>query len=162
MDSEVKLYLQRAEDEFLLSENDMKISINIRLKEILGIPKEKTFFNSVITHAYYSIFYCAKSYLLSKGIKTKPPEEHKKTFLELTGFVNNGILDKELLKIYEDEITKAEVLLDIFLLEKRKRGVFTYNVKSEANIPYARESIRNAKRFVSTIKLIIENQDIRK
>ena len=156
MDSEVKLYLRRAEDEFLLSENDMKISLDIRLKEILGIPKEKTFFNSVITHAYYSIFYCAKAYLLSKGIKTKPPEEHKKTYLEFAGFADKGILDKELLKIYEDEMTKAEVLLDIFLLEKRKRGLFTYNIKSEANIPYARESIGNAKKFVSMIKLIIE------
>ena len=57
MDSEVKLYLNRAQDEFLLAENDMKISIDFKLKEILGIPREKTFFYSVISHAYYLIFY---------------------------------------------------------------------------------------------------------
>lgn len=44
MDSEVDLYMQRAEDEFLLAEKDMKISTDINAKEAIGIPKEKTFF----------------------------------------------------------------------------------------------------------------------
>ncbi len=73
MDSEVELYLMRAEDEFLLAENDMKSSTDLKIKEILGIQKNKTFFHSVIAHAYYSIFNCAKAYLLSKGIKTTAP-----------------------------------------------------------------------------------------
>ena len=156
MGSEVRLYLIRAEDEFLLSRNDMRISTDSWLKEELGIPKEKTFFSSVITHAYYSIFYCAKAYLLSKGIKTKPPEEHKKTYEGFAEFVKKGVLDKELLSIYEDAIVKAEALLDIFLLEKRKRGFFTYNMKSEANMPYAEESINNARKFISSLKAVIE------
>ena len=155
MDSEVNLYLIRAEDEFMLAEKDMKISTDIKLKAALGIPKEKTFFYSVITHAYYSIFYSAKAYLLSKGIKTEPPEEHKKTYREFSKFVRNGILDKELLKIYEDAIEKADSLLKIFKLEKKKRGIFTYNIKSEANLPYAKESIDNARKFISMIKIVI-------
>ncbi len=155
MDSEVNLYLIRAEDEFLLAENDMKASIDIKVKEILGLQKEKTFFHSVIAHAYYAIFYCAKAYLLSKGVKTETPEEHKKTFNELSKFVKNGILNKELLRIYENEMDKADSLLKIFKIEKKKRGIFTYNVKSEANIPYAKESIENAKKFVSMIKSVL-------
>lgn len=155
MDSRVDLYLIRAEDEFLLAEKDLKISINIQLKETLGIPKEKTFFYSVITHAYYSIFYSAKAYLLSKGIETKPPEEHKKTYKIFTKFVKEGILDKELLKIYEEEIIKADSLLKIFEIEKKKRGIFTYNIRSEANLPYANESIENSRKFVSAIKVIL-------
>src|SRR3989344_2645267 len=149
MDSEVNLYLMRAEDEFLLARKDMQISIEIKIKEILGIQKDKTFFYSVITHAYYAIFYCAKAYLLSKGIKTEVPEEHKKTYNQFSKFVNSGILDKELLKIYESEIIKADSLLKIFKVEKKKRGIFTYNIKSEANIPYAQESLENARKFIS-------------
>lgn len=155
MDSEVNLYLIRAEDEFLLAKNDMKASIDLKVKEILGLQKEKTFFHSVIAHAYYSIFNCAKAYLASKGIKTEAPEEHKKTFNEFAKFVNNGILDKELLTIYENEMEKADSLLKIFKIEKKKRGIFTYNVKSEANVPYAKESIENAEKFVSMIKSIL-------
>ncbi|HJX50744.1 MAG TPA: hypothetical protein VJ438_04745 [Candidatus Nanoarchaeia archaeon] len=63
MDSEAKLYLDRSEDEFLLSQKDLELSKEPKIKETFGIPLEKTFFYSVISHAYYSIFYAAKSYL---------------------------------------------------------------------------------------------------
>lgn len=157
MDSEVNLYLKRAEDEFLLAKKDLQISTDFKLKEIFGIAKEKTFFHSVITHAYYAIFYCAKAYLISKGIKTKPPEEHKKTYEEFKKLVDLGKLDKELLAIYDKEIVKAETLLDIFFIEKRKRGIFTYDIRSEINLPYAKESIQNAQKFISALKSILEN-----
>lgn len=156
MDSEVKLYLERSGDEFLLADNDMKISTIKKFKEIMGIPEGKTFFNSVITHSYYSIFYCAKAYLLRKGISTFPPEEHKKTYERFAALVRDGIVDRELLAIYDDAIVKAESLLNIFFHEKRKRGRFTYSIRSEANIPYANESIANARKFVSSLKAIIE------
>ena len=156
MDSEAKIYLERAGNEILLSENDMRMSIDKEIKKFLGIPIEKTFFNSVISHAYYAIFYAAKAYLKSLNIKTSPPEEHKKTYEEFKKIVDSGKLDKQLLEIYETESTKAESLLDILLTEKRKRGLFTYNVKSEANIPYAKESINNSVKFLSLIKLILE------
>ncbi len=156
MVSEARLYLDRAEDEILLSQKDLDCSINSEIKEILGIPKEKTFYFSVISHAYYSIFYAAKSYLFLKGTRTEAPDEHQKTYEKFKTFVERGILDNELLRIYENEISKAESLLNIFLLEKGKRGRFTYNIMSEANLPYARESIENAKKFVSIIKSIVE------
>jgi len=160
MDSEVKIYLARAENEILLSGNDMKISLDNETKNFLGIPLEKTFFNSVISHAYYAIFYAAKAYLLSFGIKTNPPEEHKKTYEEFRRVVNSGKLDKQLLEIYENESIKADVLLDILLREKKKRGLFTYNVKSEANIPYAEESVDNSIKFLSLIKFVLnKNKD---
>ncbi len=155
MDSEVNLYLIRASDEYTLAKNDMKSSTDKSVKEVLGIQENKTFFHSVIAHSYYAIFYCAKAYLMSKGIKTKPPEEHKKTYLEFAKFVHDKTLDNELLEIYEEEITKADSLLKIFQLERKKRGIFTYNVKSEANIPYAKESLENAKKFISTVQSLI-------
>ena len=156
MVSEIKLYLQRAEDEILLSIKDLECSIDVKTKEILGIQKDKTFYHSVISHAYYSIFYAAKSYLFMKGVITNAPDEHKKTYEKFKSFVDKGILDNELLRIYENEITKAESLVNIFISEKDKRGRFTYNINSEANLPYAKESIDNAKKFVSVIKAILE------
>lgn len=156
MDSEVKLYLNRAEDEYLLATKDLDISTKEEVKSFLGIPQDKTFYNSVITHAYYSIFYCAKSYLLSKGIKTKSPEEHKKTYEGFKKFVENNELNNELLKIYDDALDKAESLLKIFFDEKRKRGRFVYNIKAESNLFFAKESIENAKYFISQIKSILE------
>lgn len=155
MDSESKLYLERAENELLLAKTNFDISIKNQLKGILGIPKEKTFFNDVISQAYYAIFYSAKAYLTNRGIKTSPPEEHKKTYGEFKKLVYSNKLRDQLLEIYEKETEKAEVLLKIFFSEKRKRGIFTYNVKSEANIPSAMESIENAKTFISSINEII-------
>jgi len=155
MDSETQLYLLRAEDEYLLSQKDLQVSIDDKTKEFLGIQKNKTFFYSVISHAYYSIFYCTKAYLLTKGIKTAMPNEHKKTYKQLKRFVKEGILDKELFQIYETEIIKANSLLHIFRDEKKKRGTFTYQMKSEANLPFANESIENARKFISSIKAII-------
>ena len=158
MDSEWKIYLNRAENELILANVNLDISIKPELKKILGILLDKTFFNDVISESYYSIFYSAKAYLLFKGIKTYAPEEHKKTYEEFKKLVESGKLDRELLEIYEIENEKAEVLLKIFFYEKRKRGNFTYNLKSEANIPRAEESIKNAKKFVSTIKHLIESK----
>ncbi len=156
MDSLGRLYLCRAEDEFLLAETILRLSTEQRLKQLHGIPQDKTFFNAVITHAYYGIFYCAKAYLLSKGVWTRPPEEHRKTYESFARFVESGKLDRELLVLYEDAMEKAETLLDIFLREKKKRGFFTYNIKSQANVPYAKASIANAKTFIASLKAVLE------
>jgi uncharacterized protein (UPF0332 family) len=147
--------MQRSEDEYLLSMNDMKISTDLKVKKELGVSFEKTFYYSVISHAYFSIFYSAKAYLTSKGIKTSAPEEHKKTYEEFKRLVDEKIVDRELLELYDDAIMKAESLLEIFYTEKKKRGQFTYNVQSEANKPYAEKSIMNAKKFITTIKKMI-------
>jgi uncharacterized protein (UPF0332 family) len=158
MDTEAKLYMGRAENELILAKTSFDISTKRELKETLGIPKEKTFFNNVISQAYYSIFYAAKAYLSSRGITTTAPEEHRKTYEEFKKFVDKGGLSRDLLNIYDAETEKAGILLKIFFREKRKRGMFTYNVQSEANIPYAQESLRNSKTFVSSIKPLFERQ----
>jgi len=155
MVSEVELLMNRAADEFLLAETDMRISNEIDIKKSLGILPNKTFYHSVISHAYFSIFHAAKAYLFGKGMKIGPPGEHQKTFNAFSKKVKEGIVDRELLAIYEQEITKAGVLVDIFKTEKKKRGDFTYNIRSEANIPFAQESIDNARKFTSAIRKIV-------
>ena len=152
MDSDTRLYLERAENELGLAEIIMQLSINQDLQaKIFEARKADTFFSAVISHAYYSIFYTAKAYLIMNGIITKVPEEHKKTYKEFKRLVKQGIIDKELLTLYEEVLIKAEELLGIFKLEKKKRGEFTYQRISQANKEPAKESLENAKTFFKNI-----------
>jgi uncharacterized protein (UPF0332 family) len=138
MDLKVKGYLGRAENELILAKANFELSTKKEIKHMLRIPFEKTFFNDVISEAYYSIFYSAKAYLLSQGIETQSPEEHKRTYEEFKKLVESKKLDKQLREIYELESEKAETLLKIFFSEKRNRGRFTYNLNSNANLPFCR------------------------
>lgn len=151
MDSEVKLYLERAENELVLAEASFELSINDIAKETLKVPKNRTFYSNVISQAYYAIFYSAKAYLLNKGVKTKTPDEHKKTYKEFKKLVKQGIIDKELLEIYEDAVIKASSLLMIFKEEKWKRVHFTYHINASANKPFAENSLENSKKFLANI-----------
>ena len=157
MDIKINGYLDRAENELILAQANFSFSTIDEVKLKLGISMEKTFFNNVISESYYAIFYCAKAFLISLGIKTEPPEEHKKTYEEFKKIVESKRVDKQLAEIYEEETGKAEVLLKIFFDEKRNRGRFTYNVNANANKPFAEQSIKNAKFFCSTIKHLIES-----
>ena len=158
MDFNYRLYLERATNELKLAgiifqvSNDKNLQLNI-----FKISEPNTYFSSVISHSYFCIFYSAKAYLLDKGIKTKPPQEHKKTFEEFKIFVERGVLDVELLRLYEKVLVKADMLLGIFDKEKNKRGKFTYKKLAQANYEPAKESMENAKMFFRHIyNLIIE------
>ena len=114
MDSEFRLYLKRSQNELNLARIIMKVSLDKEIQiEVLEIEEEDTYFSAVISHAYYCIFYGAKAYLLTKGIKTKAPEEHKKTFEEFKKLVEAGVIDVELLRIYEEMLIKADTLLPV-------------------------------------------------
>ena len=152
MDIKVKGYFDRAENELVLANANFSLSTTDEIKAKLGISMDKTFFNNVISESYYAIFYCAKAFLLSLGIRTEPPEEHKKAYEEFKKILESERLDKQLAEIYEEETNKAETLLKIFFDEKRNRGRFTYNVNANANRPFAEQSIKNAKFFFSKIK----------
>lgn len=151
MDFEYKIYLARAENELNLSLMIQKISDNKDLQISTFGMKEDTYYSATISHAYYSIFYGAKAYLLTKGIKTEAPEEHRKTFLEFSKLVDAGIIDVELLNVYRNIMVRADTLLHIFAMEKGKRGDFTYKRIPQANQEPAQESIKNAQFFVKSI-----------
>ena len=144
--------------QILLAKANFELSTQDKAKEVLNISLDRTFFNDVISESYYTIFYSAKAFLLYLGIKTEPPEEHKKTYEEFRKIVESRKIDKQLSEIYEEESNKAETLLRIFFDEKRNRGKFTYNVNANANKPFAEQSIKNARFFASTIKHLIENK----
>ncbi len=159
MDSKAKIYLERAENEFRLARAIFNLSEKENLKiELLANPDD-TFYSAVISHCYYCIFYSAKAILLTKKIETKVPNEHKKTYDEFKkNFVDNGLLDKHLLEIYDDLIVKADELLKLFADEKWKRGHFTYKTIAQANIEPAKSSIDNAIKFLSNVKKVAENE----
>ncbi len=157
MDLKVRLYLERAGLELRLAKAMFNLSRKEKVKIELGANPDDTFYSAVISHCYYSIFYCAKAILLTKGIRTKLPNEHKKTFIGFKkNFVDNGKLDAGLFKIYNDVAVKADELLSLFSHEKWKRGHFTYHTIAQANIEPAKESIINTIKFLSNIKKVVE------
>lgn len=154
MDS--KLYIHKAENEIKLAEIIFAISEKPSMQiEIFKVNDPETYFSAVISHSYYGIFYSAKAYLIKKGIRISAPEEHKKAFDEFKKFVENGELDFELLKIYQELLIKADSLLGIFKEEKKKRGEFTYRTLPQANKQPAKESIERTKIFFKHIFAII-------
>jgi hypothetical protein len=58
-----------------------------------------------------------------------------------------GVVDVELLRIYERLLVRADTLLNIFEVEKGKRGKFTYRTLPQANREPAKESADNAQTF---------------
>ena len=157
MSDETELYLQRAENELVAAQILFDISSNETLqKEQFKLEKNFTFYSTVISHSYYSIFYSAKAILIKEGVKTEAPEVHKKTILAFEKYlVETGNLNVELLKIYKKMIVRAEELLGIFSREKGKRGEFTYQKLPQANKEPAKESLDNASFFFKNINKVI-------
>lgn len=157
MDDEAELYLQRAENELIAAQMLLEVSSNPTLqKEQFKLERGFTFYSPVISPSYYSIFYSAKAILIKNGIKTDAPEVHKKTVEAFEKYlVSTGKLDLELLKIYQKMIVRADALLGIFSMEKRKRGEFTYQKLPQANQEPAQESFNNASFFFKNINKII-------
>lgn len=147
MDSLTKLYLERAENEIVLAETLAKLSSEDDVKSQLNIDEGVTFYSAVISHSYYAIFYSTKAYLLSKNVKVKAPQEHKKTFTQFRKLVKEKVLDKELLELYKEVLIKADALLDILKTERQKRGKFTYERLPQANRKPALASLENAQKF---------------
>ncbi len=157
MSDETELYLQRAENELVAAQILFDISSNETLqKEQFKLEKNFTFYSTVISHSYYSIFYSAKAILIKEGVKTEAPEVHKKTILAFEKYlVETGNLNVDLLKIYKKMIVRAEELLGIFSREKGKRGEFTYQKLPQANKEPAKESLDNASFFFKNINKVI-------
>jgi len=157
VDLTCKNYIKRAQNELNLADIILKLSIDTKIQlNLLKLLETETYFSAVIHHSYFCIFYSAKAYLLSKGIKTSPPEEHKNTFKEFEKLVEVGVVDVELLKIYKEMIIRADTLLGIFSEERKKRGNFTYHTLSQANRQPAEESVDNAVTFFKHIYNLIE------
>ena len=131
----------------------MHIMSRILEDEFLSIQKSKQ-----TQRLFDCIFYSAKALLYTKGITTKPPEEHKKTLAEFKKLADSGEIDSELLRIYEEIVVKADELHGIFRKEKSKRGKFTYKKLPQANLEPAKESLENAETFYKNINIMVRKK----
>ncbi len=152
------IYLERAKNELNLAETIFKISTTKELKLELGLKEDISFFSNVIGSCYFCIFYSAKALLEFKSIKTKQPNEHNKTLKEFEKLVESGEIDRKLLEIYHNLVIKADELLGIFVIEKNKRGKYTYRRLPQSNLEPAKKSIRNAGIFLKNVNLLIKNE----
>ena len=157
MDSIIKIYLERSENEIVQAEILYKVTSDQKLqKEVFHLDKDETFYSGVISHCYYAVFYAAKAILLTKRVKTYAPSVHKKTYDEFKRvFVDTGLLDMKLFDIYQEMVVKASELLEIYKISKSKRGKFTYKTIPQANKSPAEESLKHAKTFVSNIGKVV-------
>jgi uncharacterized protein (UPF0332 family) len=155
MDSKVNLLIDRSENEILAAQVLKRLSEEDSLKTEFNLPISTSFYSSVISHAYYSIFYCAKAYLIHKNISLSKQGQHQQVYFKFKKLVKKGIIETELLKIYEDVKGKAEVLLDILKTEKDKRTNFSYETIPQANQQPAEDSLNNAIFFISHIKELL-------
>lgn len=157
MDLMIRNYIKRSENEILAAQILFRLSHDEDCRNYMEIDERATFYSSVISHSYYSIFYAANAILLTRNIRTSYPDVHKKTLEEFSkNFVETGVLDAALLEIYRKMAVRADELLRIFSEERWKRGNFTYSTIPQANREPAQESINNAKFFVSNIIKAIE------
>ena len=154
------LYLIRAENEIAAAQILLEASKNPGLqKQIFNLQSDYTFYSSVISHCYYSIFFSAKAILAAEGIKTYSPNIHLETLNSFDkALVKTGKLDIYFLKIYKQMILRADYLLNIFAAEKEKRGRFTYRTIPQANLEPAMESMKNALFFFKHINKIIRKE----
>jgi len=156
VDSRVSLFLNRADNELLAARTLYRISIDEQRKIAFQLPSRITFYSSVISRAYYSIFYCTQAYLQSKRISISSKQgQHQQVYSAFKRLVMGGIVSKDLLVLYDSVRIKAELLLSIFHNERRKRSQFTYETLPEANRSPAEESLRQAFLFVSPLKQLL-------
>lgn len=155
------LLLKRAENEIVTAEKLKRMSEDSETKAFMEIPGDMTFYSAVISHSYYAIFYSAKAYLLSRNILILSEQgQHQQVYFKFRKLVQSGIVDLELLEIYEDVKVKAESLLDILKTEKDKRKDFVYETIPQANKQPADDSLKNAVFFVSHIKKFVSKEEI--
>ncbi|HLC72009.1 MAG TPA: hypothetical protein VJH37_00335 [Candidatus Nanoarchaeia archaeon] len=159
MDSRVNLWLSRANNELTMAQILKRVSEEPELKKEFQIHSSSTFYNGVISHAYYAIFYAARAALLLEKVEVKAPKIHTKAYNRFKNvFVDTGKLNRHLFKYYTSTFVMAGDLLQIMEKEKKKRSEFTYNTISTANQAPSEESITNALQFISHIKTFIQQQ----
>lgn len=159
MDSTIELSLKKADNEIILAKIIQRISNEGNLKkDIFQISESFTFYSSVIEHSYYAIFNNAKAYLMSKGIVFSEKQgQHQKVYYEFRKHVRKGIIDSELLKMYDIVIGRADELLKILEDKRDKRGKVTYEKLPETNKSPAEDSLTNAQKFYQHIYTFINN-----
>lgn len=153
MDLEVDLLIKRAENELMAANTLQKISNDALLKTSAELLPDITFYSSVISHAYYSIFYSARAYVMKKRISLPEQGQHQAVYFGFKKLVREGKIAQELLMLYDEVRIKAETLLEIFEIEEENRTKFTYKTLSQANKEPAENSSKMHKFFYHILEI---------
>ena len=158
-------FLKNARDSLDSARLLYEVSTSEDLKKQTGYPGFNGFL-WVINSSYYSMFYMARALLESEGIKVKTQMSiHAVVFDTLVQyFYCTGKLEKTFIQDFEDAKEdstdllgreKAKELIDDYYHEKRKRGMFTYELGVTAMQNKANTSLERAKRFNEEIRKIL-------
>jgi len=166
----VEFFLNNSKNSLDSAKLLFEISTKNNLKKRLGFLDFNGFL-WVINSSYYSMFYMARALLESQGIKIKTElSVHSTVFDALVYyFYLNGKLQMKLIEDFdeakeeaaeilgkEEAKEKAKELIEDYFYEKKKRGLFTYEMGAIAMENKARTTLERAKRFNEEIRKIIE------
>ena len=150
----------KAVNDLLLAESLLRISTDVKVKEILKFPNDATFFDWVVVCSYYSIFHATQALLGIKRVKIVKRLHNATLIAFAKHFIINNELAEELFLVYENSEAKAAELLDIFEEEKQKRGLFQYHRLSRHNLEPAKESVDNARLFLQAVQEVLKKKNI--
>ena len=162
----VDFFIKNADDSVDSAKVLFELSTNPKKQESLGF----TSFNGllwVVNASYYSMFYMARALLENGGIKIKADLSiHAVTFdAMIYYFYLTGKLQKEFLEDFieakEDAVEllgkqKADELMEDYFFEKKKRGIFTYDMGMVLVESKAKTSLERAQKFRRELKKIID------
>ncbi|MFP4656112.1 MAG: hypothetical protein ACLFNK_00865 [Candidatus Woesearchaeota archaeon] len=161
----VDFFLSNA-DKSLNSANALyDLSIDKNMQEEMGYIDFDGFL-WVVNASYYSMFYMSRALLESEGIKIRSDMSvHSVTFDAIINFFYiNGVLQKRLIKDFAESLEdasdilgkeKADLLIEDYFFERRKRAALTYNTKEVVIRAKANTSLERARRFIRELKKLI-------
>ncbi len=148
----IHLMFGKAQNNLKIGRAIFELSNNNRLKELLKLKQDDTFFDWAIQTSYYAMFHAANALLATKKIKISRIETHKSTLYALGKyFIINKELEEELFLMYEEAEQKALEVFSSLAEEKQKRGFSAYERLSKMNIEPAKESLEHAQEFLKVI-----------
>jgi len=162
----VDFFLNNAENSLNSAKLLFEVSTKNELKNTTGFPNFNGFL-WVINSSYYSMFYLVRALLENEGIKIKTETSiHAVVFDALVYFFYlTQKLQKKLIEDFAEaeaealEILgkeKAKELIENYFYEKKKRGIFTYEMGAIAMQNKAQTSLERAKKFNEEIRKLIE------
>ncbi len=114
----------------------------------------------VLVTAYYAMFYIANAALIKEGYKVGDLRSHAITSDALVVFVRHR-LKRRLLGDYEEArqdasaLTRADLFIETFEWERRKRSLFQYQMDEELKRSKALVSLERAKEFCFEMKRLL-------
>lgn len=148
----IHLMFGKAQNNIKIGRAIFEISNNKKIKELLKLKEDDTFFDWVIQASYYAMYHAANGLLATKKIKIFRIDTHKATLYAFgKNFIITKELEDELFMMYEEAEQKALELFSSLAEEKQKRGFSAYERLSKMNIDPAKESLEHAQEFLKAI-----------